>query len=114
MSLWSREALSATMYERIRGMAFAPVAQGIEHRFPKPGVARSNRAGGTTKDTERDGAIAVPLICSAWWDRAEGYSTTASPLLASTTTEAVASPLGSSVTYHTNVLLTSLVSASGM
>ena len=26
----------------------ALVAQGIEHRFPKPGVARSNRAGGTT------------------------------------------------------------------
>jgi hypothetical protein len=28
----------------------APVAQGIEHRFPKPCVARSNRAGGATFD----------------------------------------------------------------
>ena len=27
----------------------APVAQGIEHRFPKPGVAGSNPAGGTAE-----------------------------------------------------------------
>ena len=26
---------------------FAPVAQGIEHRIPNPGVVRSNRIGGT-------------------------------------------------------------------
>src|SRR5262245_31461545 len=32
----------------LENVAFAPVAQGIEHRFPKPGVARSNRAGGTS------------------------------------------------------------------
>ncbi len=28
-------------------LGIAPVAQGIEHRIPNPGVARSNRAGGT-------------------------------------------------------------------
>ncbi len=28
---------------------FAPVAQGIEHRIPNPGVACSNHAGGTSK-----------------------------------------------------------------
>ena len=27
-------------------MFYAPVAQRIEHRFPKPGVVRSNRTGG--------------------------------------------------------------------
>ncbi len=27
-----------------------PVAQGIEHRIPNPGVGRSNRLGGTSKD----------------------------------------------------------------
>ena len=32
-----------------RSKAQAPVAQGIERRFPKPCVARSSRAGGTTK-----------------------------------------------------------------
>ena len=28
------------------GRQYAPVAQGIEHRIPNPGAARSNRAGG--------------------------------------------------------------------
>ena len=36
-------------------IVFALVAQGIEHRFPKPGVAGSNPAGGTFQIPNRTG-----------------------------------------------------------
>jgi hypothetical protein len=37
------------LWPGIRASAVAPVAQGIEQRFPKPQVARSNRAGGASQ-----------------------------------------------------------------
>lgn len=39
-----------------------PVAQGIEHRFPKPGVARSNRAGVTRKNSGSDGVFRLTRL----------------------------------------------------
>ena len=45
--------------------AYSPnalVAQGIEHRFPKPGVGRSNRLGGTNKHAGRPPRRAVYLL----------------------------------------------------
>ncbi len=43
----------------------APVAQGIEHRIPNPGVVRSNRAGGTNniKDLHAENAVSPFLFC---------------------------------------------------
>jgi hypothetical protein len=38
----------------------ALVAQGIEHRFPKPGVAGSNPAGGTEREARATGRIHDP------------------------------------------------------
>ena len=40
--------------------AIAPVAQGIEHWFPKPGVAGSNPAGGANQSSARTRAAASP------------------------------------------------------
>ncbi len=45
----------------------APVAQGIEHRIPNPGVACSNHAGGTIKSGV-NGSLAVPLCLPAYKD----------------------------------------------
>ena len=46
--------------------AFAPVAQRIEHRFPKPGVARSSRAGGARdfNNLHASSVPADPLLCA--------------------------------------------------
>jgi hypothetical protein len=45
---WGAEqvVITAVSWENLK---FALVAQGIEHRFPKPCVAGSNPAGGTTR-----------------------------------------------------------------
>ena len=45
----------------------APVAQGIEHRIPNPGVACSNHAGGTMK-SRINRSLAVLLCLSAYKD----------------------------------------------
>ena len=42
-----------------------PVAQGIEHRIPNPGVVRSNRIGGTSniKGLRAENAVDPFLFC---------------------------------------------------
>ena len=44
----------------------APVAQGIEHRFPKAGVARSNPAGGVSSRENRTPEPSLPFAIVAW------------------------------------------------
>src|SRR5262245_36107678 len=43
----------------VSGLPSAPVAQGIEHRFPKPVVAGSNPAGGTERNSHNSKSLST-------------------------------------------------------